>query len=48
MEYKEVRTFEYPNMTIKVSIPDLTEEERHRRMQDIHNAAAELLKAKKE
>lgn len=44
--YKEVRTFIYPNMTVRVHIPDLTEEERARRMKAIHNAAAELLKSK--
>jgi ribosome recycling factor len=43
--YKEVRVFEYPNMTVRVHIPDLTEEERARRMKAIHNAAAELLKS---
>lgn len=46
--YKEVKTFTYPNMTVRVHIPDLTEEERNRRMQKIHTAAAELLKSKKE
>ena len=42
--YKEVRTFEFPNWVIRVHIPDLTEEERARRMKAIHNAAADLLK----
>lgn len=46
--YKEVKTFTYPNMTVRVHIPDLTEEERTRRMQRIHTAAAELLKSKKQ
>ncbi len=46
--YKEVRVFEYPNMTVRVHIPDLTEEERARRMKKIHTAAAELLRSKKE
>lgn len=41
--YKEVRTFEYPNMTVRVYIPDLTPEERARRMKAIHDAAAQLL-----
>lgn len=44
--YKEVKTFTYPNMTVRVHIPDLNEEERKRRMQKIHTAAAELLKSK--
>lgn len=46
--YKEIKTFTYPNMTVRVHIPDLTEEERTRRMKRIHTAAAELLKSKKE
>lgn len=43
--YKEVKTFHFENMTVRVHIPDLTEEERARRMKAIHNAAAELLKS---
>ena len=42
--YKEVRTFEFPGMTARVHIPDLTPEERSRRMKSIHNQAANLLK----
>ena len=42
--YKEVRTFEYPNMVVRVHIPDLTNEERNRRMRILHNAAASVLK----
>ena len=42
--YKEVRVFEYPNAIVRVHIPDLTEEERAKRMKIIHNAAASLLK----
>lgn len=41
--YKEVKTFTYPNITVNVFIPDLTQEERSRRMKAIHKAAAELL-----
>ena len=42
--YKEVRTFEYPGLVARVYIPDLTPEERDRRMKTIHNQAANLLK----
>jgi len=42
--YKEVKTFESPGWIIRVHIPDLTEEERARRMKQIHNAAADLMK----
>lgn len=43
--YKEVRTFNYPGWTIKVHIPDLTPDERSRRMKRIHDSAAELIMA---
>lgn len=43
--YKEVKTFVYPNMIVRVHIPDLTEEERARRYKQIYAAAAELLKS---
>lgn len=42
--YKEVRIFEYPGLIARVYIPDLTPEERERRMKAIHNQAANLLK----
>lgn len=45
--YKEVRTFSFENMTVRVHIPGLTAEEKTRRMKKIHNSAAELLKSKK-
>ena len=41
--YKEVKTFVFPNMTVNVYIPDLTEEERNRRMKKIHKSAANLI-----
>lgn len=42
--YKEIRTFNYPNAVVRVYIPDITEQERARRMKEIERAAAELLK----
>lgn len=42
--YKEVRIFHYPNMTVRVHIPDLTEEERARRKKAVEKAAAGLLR----
>lgn len=43
--YKEVRTFEYPGWgTIRVHIPDLTEDERKRRHKELERAAARLLR----
>lgn len=42
--YKEVRTFVYPNAIVRVHIPDLTKEEREKRMKLVHDAAAALLK----
>lgn len=46
--YRETRTFEYPNMTVRVHIPDLTEGEHTYRIKKVHKAAAELLDSKKE
>lgn len=43
--YKEIKTFEYPNFIVRVHIPDLTKEERARRMKEIEKAAINLLKA---
>lgn len=42
--YKEIKIIEFPNMIARVYIPDLTEEERKRRMKLIHEATASLLK----
>ena len=45
--YKEVRVFEYPGITVRVHIPELTSEERAERMKIIHREAANLLKGGK-
>lgn len=45
--YKEVRTIEFPGMIARIHIPDLTPEERNRRMQNIKKAAENLLKGVK-
>ncbi len=45
--YKEVRTFEYPGITVRVHIPDLAPEERDRRLKLIHKETANLLKGGK-
>ena len=45
--YKEVRTIEFPGMIARVHIPDLTPDERNRRMRNIQNAAEKLLKGVK-
>lgn len=42
--YKEIKTFEFPGMIARVYIPDLTAEERNRRMKAIHKQTANLLK----
>ena len=41
--YKEVRTFHYDNAVVRVHIPDLTPEERERRMKEVTKAAVDLL-----
>ena len=44
--YKEIRMFKFPKMIARVYIPDLTPEERARRMKILHDAAARLLRGK--
>ena len=43
--YKEIKTFNYPNMTIRVHIPELSDVERNRRMKQVKKAAESLLKS---
>ena len=43
--YKEVKTFEYPNMTIRVHIPDLSDVERNRKKKQLEKATEALLKS---
>jgi hypothetical protein len=38
------KTFIFDNMTVRVHSPELSDEERTKRMQQIHNAASNLLK----
>lgn len=42
--YKEIKTIQFPNMIARIHIPDLTEEERSKRMTTIHKAVANLMK----
>lgn len=42
--YRESKVFTYPNAIVRVYFPDLSNEERERRMKRIQQAAAELLK----
>ena len=44
--YSKVKTFEFPNMVVRVQIPDLTPDERERRIKTIHSAAQKLLQSK--
>ena len=44
-KYKEVIQFEYPGAVVRVHIPDITAEERSRRIKRIEKAAEDLLKA---
>ena len=43
--YSEVRTFTYPNMIVRVHLPDLTEDERNRRMRNIMKSTERFMKA---
>lgn len=40
----EIKVFTYPNMVVRVHLPDLSEEENKKRMKQIYKAASELLK----
>lgn len=42
--YQEVKVFTFPGLVARVYIPELSEEERRRRMAAIHNQAANLLR----
>ena len=42
--YKEAKTIEFSNMTTKIHIPDITPDERQRRINLIYKAAADLLR----
>lgn len=41
--YKEIKTIQCGNITARVHIPDITEDERNRRMKEISKAAGRLL-----
>ena len=43
--YKEVKMYRYPNAIVRVHIPDLTPEEREKRMKIIADAARNMLKS---
>lgn len=45
---KEVRVLKFKNTIARVRIPDLTEEERERRMKEVRKAAADVIRAKLE
>ncbi len=44
--YKKPITLNFPNMTVRVFHPDITEEEKHRRLKTIEKAAISLLLSK--
>lgn len=43
---RETKTFTYPNMIVRVHFPDISEEERERRMNSIRQAACRVLQHK--
>ena len=45
--YKEVRTFEYTNMIVRVHIPELSDVEKARNMKQLIKATESLLKSYK-
>lgn len=42
--YKEVKVIQFPDMIARVYIPDLTPEERNKRMQTIQKRTMDLMK----
>ena len=42
--YKEVKTFIYPNATVRVHFPDIAEDERTRRMKEIRRCAEQIMR----
>ncbi len=45
MIFITTKTFTYPNAIVRVEFPDITKEEREKRMKKIHTAAADLIKS---
>ncbi len=45
--YKEVRVFDYGDAVVRVHIPDLTSDEKNRRMKEVEKAAVQVLLSKK-
>ena len=45
--YKEIKTFEYTNMIVRVHIPDLSDEEKKRNTKQLVRATEALLKTYK-
>jgi hypothetical protein len=45
--YKETRTIEFEGMVARVHFPDISAEERTRRMKRIHSTASNLLKGER-
>ena len=41
--YSRIETYKFPDATVRVHFPDLTEEERRRRQKNLHDAAAAIL-----
>ena len=44
--YEDPKIFEFPNMTVRVHIPILSDEERAARMKKIHKTAEALMKTR--
>ena len=45
--YKQVKTITYQNFIVRVHIPDITADERNRRLKRIREAAAALLRSER-
>ena len=47
MKYKEIKVFQHSNTVIRVHIPDISDEEREKRMLSIKKATENILKGEK-
>lgn len=45
MKYKETKVFVFPNAVVRVHIPDISAEERSKRMKRTYKAAERLLRS---
>lgn len=45
VKIKEIKTLTFPNAIVRIHIPDIAEEEREKRLKEIHRAAEMILRS---